>query len=154
MICTNTMFFVYCEKKSHQWNTRFTGEFLFTYQWKEIVPRLAIHCSLVDLFSESMSNRQTVCHSSSRFFQNAFQRSSRQSRAITLWVHNREKITRGMGTRIHDGTTGAIHSCRHPSGLIMHRGLPKGNLADAVKTVVLYAYTDIYARLDPTYVRR
>ncbi|TGZ37377.1 Uncharacterized protein DBV15_08082 [Temnothorax longispinosus] len=29
---------------------------------------------------------------------------------------------------------------------------PKGNLADAVKTVVLYAYTGVHARPDPTYV--
>lgn len=40
-------------------------------------------------------------------------------------------------------------SCCHPSGLIMHRGQPRGNLADAVKTVVLCAYTGVHARLDP-----
>lgn len=57
-----------------------------------------------------------------------------------------------MGNEEVHGTTGAIHSC-HPSGLIMHRGQPRGNLADAVKTVVLYAYTGVHARLDPTYVR-
>lgn len=34
----------------------------------------------------------------------------------------------------------------------MHRGPPKGNLADAVKTVVLYAYVGVHARPDPTYV--
>lgn len=88
------------------------------------------------------------------FFQNAFQHDSRLSRTITLWAGNNiergiEKGGKSTGTRC---ATGTIRSCRHPSGLIMHRGQPKGNLAGVVKTVVLYIHRRTRETRDPTYV--
>lgn len=50
------------------------------------------------------------------------------------------------GGKITRSSYATTHAC-HPSGLIMHRRQPRGNLADAVKTVVLYAYTVVHARL-------
>jgi len=66
-------------------------------------------CSLFFFFS-----RQTARHGSSRFFRNAFQRDSRLSRVVCLRADSRGKITRGMGDKVHDGTTGAIRSCPLP----------------------------------------
>lgn len=54
------------------------------------------------------------------FFQNAFQRDSRLSRAICLRAGNRGKITRDIrGTRCATGRRGWS---AYPSGHIMHRG--------------------------------
>jgi len=84
-------------------------------------------------FFKSMSNRQTARHGSSRFFRNAFQRDSRLSRVVCSGQTAERRSREAWGTRCTTGRQGRFAVARYPSGHIMHRGLPKGNLADAVE---------------------
>lgn len=148
-------------KKNHQWNVKPVEESLARVPTKRIAPaRYSRSRVVLAFFCKSMSNRQTARHRSSRFFQNAFHSAiAAVARRLPPGRRQREDHVR------HEGRQGAGQGrqrrsavARYPSGHIMHRGQPKGNLADAVKTVVLYAYTfcygggggGVYARPDPT----
>lgn len=81
---------------------------------KGIAPARYSRSRVVLFFSKSMSNRQTARHRSSRFFKTLFSAIRGCRAPFTSGQATEGRSREARGDKVHDGTTGAIHSCPLP----------------------------------------